>query len=255
MTTDRKPKIVVKKIKLKKTKGTILCIAKGAGMIAPQLELCKVSATMLVFLLTDIKLSKNLMKKIMRNLIIPNFNSFSIDGDTSPNDTIFFVSNNTISESLSKKEINIIEKSIEEVCKKIVLKLLFDGEGVTKVVKIVVENCPNNYAEVLAKTISNSLLVKTAIHGADPNWGRILAAIGRSRVKFDINKVDIYIGKHCVVKNGTSNFVNDEIVRRTMLKNFFEIKINMKYSKARTFVFYTTDLSKKYVEINSKYKT
>lgn len=253
LTTDTKPKIVYKKFK----NNNILCIAKGAGMIAPQLELYKPHATMLVFLLTDLVLEKNLMQKLMKKTIIPVFNSFSIDGDTSPNDSIFFVSTtkNENNYKLTKTEYQEFSEVIEKVCEETIKKLLFDGEGVTKVVKIIIENCSKNHAEVLVRTISNSLLVKTAIHGADPNWGRILSAIGRSGVKFDINKVDIYIGKHCVVKNGTSNFIDDNLVRKTMLKNFFEIKIDVNHNKSKNYIFYTTDLSKKYVDINSKYKT
>ncbi len=251
LTTDTEPKIVYRSFDSK----NILCIAKGAGMIAPQLNLYKPHATMLVFLLTDLSLEKNLMEEIMNNVVIPSFNSFSIDGDTSPNDTIFFVSLDEKPVKLTRAEIKKLYNVIKNVCDETIRKLLFDGEGVTKVVKIVITNCPKKYAEVIAKTVSNSLLVKTAFHGADPNWGRILAAIGRSGIKFDINKVDIYIGRYCVVKNGTSNFVDDAVVRKVMLKNFFEIKINMNLTKAKEFIFYTTDLSKKYVDINSKYKT
>jgi glutamate N-acetyltransferase/amino-acid N-acetyltransferase len=256
MTTDKKPKVVIKKINLKKIKGTILCVAKGAGMIAPQLELYKPSATMLVFLLTDIKLTKNLMERIMRNVVIPNFNSFSIDGDTSPNDTIFFVSNNAISEELSKKDIDIIEKSIEEVCRETILKLLFDGEGVTKVVKLVIKNLKNKDAEIVARAVSNSLLVKTAIYGADPNWGRILSAVLRSGVKLNPKRIGIWIDKFKVVENGERKFFNEKKIRRVILKNFYEIKIDVKKTKSKKpFIFYTTDLSKKYVDINSKYMT
>jgi glutamate N-acetyltransferase/amino-acid N-acetyltransferase len=252
LTTDTKLKVVYKRFK----NNNILCIAKGAGMISPQLELYKPHATMLVFLLTDIRIEKKLMEKLMKDTIVPMFNSFSIDGDTSPNDTIFFVSlRDKNNYKLSMTEFEKFSKVLKFVCEETIKQLLFNGEGVTKVVKIVIENCSKENAEVLARTISNSLLVKTAINGADPNWGRILAAIGRSGVKFNINKTDIYIGKHCVVKNGTSNFVNDKVVRKTMLKNFFEIKIDIKSGKKESFVFYTTDLSKKYVDINSKYKT
>jgi glutamate N-acetyltransferase/amino-acid N-acetyltransferase len=252
LTTDTKPKVVYKHFK----NNNVLCIAKGAGMIAPQLKLYKPHATMLVFLLTDLWIEKKLMEKLMKETVVPLFNSFSIDGDTSPNDTIFFVSlRDRNSYKLSNNELKKFSEVLKFVCEETIKQLLFDGEGVTKVVKIIIENCSKEKSEVLARTISNSLLVKTAINGADPNWGRILAAIGRSGVKLDIDKVDIYIGKHCVVKNGTSNFVNDKVVRETMLNNFFEIKIDIKSRKKESFVFYTTDLSKKYVDINSKYKT
>lgn len=256
MTTDTKHKFVVKKVKLKDKVGTILCIAKGAGMISPNLEISKSHATMLVFLLTDIKLDYQIMKKIMSEIVIPTFNSFSIDGDTSPNDTIFFVSNGAIkNSSLSKKCVENIFKSVQYVCKKIILKLLFDGEGVTKVVKLIIKNCSKKEAEIIAKTVSTSLLVKTAINGADPNWGRILSACGRSGVNLDINKINIWIGKYQVVKNGTNNFSSDYLVRKEMLKKFYEITIDVSKKPQSPFIYYTTDLSKEYVDINSKYKT
>lgn len=256
MTTDTEYKIVYRQIKLKNEEHSVLCIAKGAGMIAPDLELCKSHATMLVFIITDIPIPKNQMTQIMNKVIIPNFNSFSIDGDTSPNDTVFFISNNITKRNLDNSQFVEISRCIDIVCKEIVLKLLFDGEGVTKVVKIIIKNCDNKTAKIIAKTISSSLLVKTAIYGSDPNWGRILSACGRSGARFKIEKVDIWIGKYQVVKNGNTNFISDTIVRKEMQKNFFEIIIDL--NKIRTpipYIFYTTDLSKKYVEINSMYKT
>lgn len=256
MTTDTKPKIVYKTIKIKNKKGNFLCFAKGAGMIAPNLEISKPHATMLVFLLTDIKLKRTQMCQIMKNIIIPNFNSFSIDGDTSPNDTIFFVSNGTTNIKISENDFKKIKMIIYEICNEIILKLLFDGEGVTKVVKLIIKNSTKKNAELIFKTISNSLLVKTAITGADPNWGRILSACGRSGAKIDISKINIFIGKHQVVKNGTSNFVPDSILRNTMLKNFYDITIDLcQKQNNKQYIFYITDLSKKYVDINSKYKT
>lgn len=253
MTTDKKPKIVIQTLPF----GNIICIAKGAGMIAPQLVVN--NATMLVFLLTDIYLTKQQMIKIMKYVILPTFNSFSIDGDTSPNDTIFFVSNRIQDNNvITMDKFQLVVSSFKKVCENIVLKLLYDGEGVTKVVKLVITNCTKTDAQKIAKTVSNSLLVKTAVHGADPNWGRILSCCGRSGVEnLNINKVNIWIGKYQVVKNGTSNFIPDSFIRKEMLKDFVEVKIDVgfKLKKKTEYVFYTTDLSKKYVEINSKYKT
>ncbi len=256
MTTDTKYKLVVKNVNVGNKKGTIMGIAKGAGMIAPNLEIYKSHATMLVFLLTDIMFEYNTMQELMNDVVLPNFNSFSIDGDTSPNDTIFFVSNGAIGNSkIDVENLRNIKTTLNEVCKEIILKLLFDGEGVTKVVKLIIKNCEHKEAEIIAKTVANSLLVKTAINGADPNWGRILAACGRSGVNFDINKLSIWIGKHQVVKNGNNNFVKDSVIRKVMLKNFYEITIDISKQNTTPFIYYTTDLSKKYVDINSKYKT
>lgn len=259
MTTDKKPKIVKQSVNIKGGLGNILCIAKGAGMIAPDLVVeHRNCATMLVFLLTDLHLTKNQMLEIMKKIILPSFNSFSIDGDTSPNDTIFFISNGICGNTLlNAADLELLSSVVKKVCDDIIFKLLSDGEGVTKVVKLVIKNCSSSEAEKIAKTVSNSLLVKTAIHGADPNWGRILSCCGRSGIKdLNINKVNIWIGNHQVVKNGTSNFIPDAIVRKEMLKKFFEIKIDLGLKRVKSeYTFFTTDLSKKYVEINSKYKT
>ncbi|MDW8056031.1 MAG: bifunctional glutamate N-acetyltransferase/amino-acid acetyltransferase ArgJ [Elusimicrobiota bacterium] len=258
MTTDTKPKVVYKSLKMKSQKGNILCIAKGAGMIAPDLCLNKQHATMLVFLLTDFLLCREQMEQLMQHIIVPTFNSFSIDGDTSPNDTIFFVTTNISNNVIVKdKEFKELVEHFKIVCEEIVWKLLSDGEGVTKVIKIIIKNSESKNAEKIAKTIANSLLVKTAFHGADPNWGRILSCCGRSNANIDINKINIWIGKHQVVKNGTSNFVKDSLVRKEMKKKFFEIIIDAgnTYCKNLPYSFFTTDLSKEYVEINSQYKT
>ncbi|MEN3013687.1 MAG: bifunctional glutamate N-acetyltransferase/amino-acid acetyltransferase ArgJ [Endomicrobiia bacterium] len=256
MTTDTKPKFIHKTFVLDGKKINILCFAKGAGMIAPKLEFNK-HATMLVFLLTDLKLPYSLMSKIMKKIIIPDFNSFSIDGDTSPNDTIFFLSNGFIDINLTYANIKTFIRNIKEICEKIILKLLFDGEGVTKVIKLIIKNLSLKESLTVFNSISSSLLVKTAIHGADPNWGRILSVCGRSGVDFDINKISIWIGKYQVVKNGNSNHIPDKYIRKEMQKKFYSIIIDFKKTKNQNnaYTFYTTDLSKKYVEINSMYKT
>jgi glutamate N-acetyltransferase/amino-acid N-acetyltransferase len=178
----------------------------------------------------------------------------------SPNDTIFLLANSFVQNKkivYKDKNYNLFKESIKKLSKQIVQKLLFDGEGVTRVVKLKIKGFNKILdAEKIAKTISSSLLVKTAINGADPNWGRILSACGRSGVKIDINKINIYIGNLLVVKNGQNNFVSDNIIRKEMLKKYYEITIEILSKKNfKEYTFYTTDLSKKYVDINSKYKT
>ncbi len=271
MTTDTKEKIIADRIVIDGKHVTTLCFAKGSGMIAPELDFFnrqKIKfqqkklnhATMLIFFISDINISQVCLDKIVTEILVPKFNSFCIDGDTSPNDTVFFLANgcaknkkiNSFNSLEYKKFCNSIEKSVVEIIK----QLLFDGEGVTKVVELEIKNCLVDEARKIAKTISSSLLVKTAIYGADPNWGRILSAIGRCGVSVDINKIDIWIGPYQVVKNGHNNFVSDSVVNKIMRKKFYKIVIDIKKNKfSSTYSFYTTDLSKEYVEINSKYKT
>lgn len=258
MTTDTVPKIVWQVANIEGKKVSLICFAKGAGMIGPQLRVYPPHATMLVFFLSDVNISKKISEKILKEKILPHFNSFSIDADMSPNDTIFFCCNSSANNkkiSSTNKSFEIFAEMAESVSKKIVQKLLFDGEGVTKVSKIIVKSSSDKVARRIFDTVSSSLLVKTAIYGADPNWGRILSACGRSGVEINIDKVNIFIGPYQVVKNGQNNFIKDNIVRRIMLKKFYEITIATGDRKSKDYIFYTTDLSKKYVDINSKYKT
>ncbi|MFQ3675445.1 MAG: bifunctional glutamate N-acetyltransferase/amino-acid acetyltransferase ArgJ [Endomicrobiia bacterium] len=269
MTTDTVPKIVYDKINIDGKIVTTTCFAKGAGMIGPQLvvfnnrmfKMCPSTthATMLVFFLSDINISKVLLYEILKEDIIPEFNSFSIDADMSPNDTIFLCTNGLAgNKKIVYKDLqySLFRESVKKVAKQIVQKLLFDGEGVTRGVKLIIRGMDNISSEKIAKTVASSLLVKTAINGADPNWGRILSACCRAGVKLELNKINIYIGKHLVVKNGQNNFVSDKVVRKVMLNKYYEITIDICSGKNfKEYSFYTTDLSKKYVDINSKYKT
>jgi glutamate N-acetyltransferase/amino-acid N-acetyltransferase len=270
MTTDTVPKIVCDKITVDGKTVTTTCFAKGSGMIGPHLKIFSTRdkknflssnhATLLVFFLSDINISKPLLYKILKEDILPEFNSFSIDSDMSPNDTIFFCTNHCAGNKkiiYENSDYKLFKESVKKVAKKIVQKLLFDGEGVTKVVKLIVKGLDNiSLLEKIAKTVSSSLLVKTAINGADPNWGRILSACCRSGVNLDVNKINIYIGDFLVVKNGKNNFIPDKIVRKEMLKKYYEITIDVGIVKTgKEYYFYTTDISKRYVDINSKYKT
>jgi glutamate N-acetyltransferase/amino-acid N-acetyltransferase len=182
MTTDKFPKFAFRKIKIGKKEGTIAAIGKGAGMICPNM------ATMLCFIITDININKTTLKKALVNSVDNSFNKIIVDGDTSTNDSVIMLSNGVLDNNeitLKSSHYSRFEKILTELNTEIAELIVKDGEGATKVVKIDVQGARTvKEAEKIARTVGNSLLVKTAFFGEDPNWGRILAAAGRAGVMF-----------------------------------------------------------------------
>ena len=200
MTTDRFPKFAQRKLKIGNKTGTIAAIGKGAGMISPNM------ATMLCFIVTDININKTTLKKALVNSVEDSFNKIIVDGDTSTNDSVIILSNGVLGNNeitLKSGYYKKFEKTVVELCSEIAELIVKDGEGSTKVVKIEVLGArTDKEAAKIARTVGNSQLVKTAFYGQDPNWGRILAAAGRSGVKFNPDKVDMFFDDKCVIKNG-----------------------------------------------------
>ncbi len=191
LTTDQFPKLSSRKISIGSKAGRIIAIGKGAGMIAPNM------ATMLCFIITDINISRAAMNRALRNSVEDSFNKIIVDGDTSTNDSVFLLANG----ELDNNEINlksvyykIFEKALTQVNTDISKMIVKDGEGATKVVTIEVKGAKSTRdANKIARTIGNSLLVKTALFGEDANWGRFIAAAGRAGVKFDYSKADLFL--------------------------------------------------------------
>ena len=251
-TTDKYIKIESTKIKIGNKTGTLLGIAKGAGMIHPNM------ATMLCYLITDIKINKSTFKKFINYATKNSFNSISVDGDTSTNDTVLGMSNGLA----GNEEINLKSKSakkiygeIEKIFYNLAKKIVADGEGSTKICKIIVKGAKTEKdSKKIANRISTSLLFKTALFGSDPNWGRIIAAVGSSGVNYiDQRKIDIYINKKNIVKNGLGKKISS-FFNRTMRNKEIEIIVDLKIGKASSFVL-TNDLGHEYVDINSLYRT
>ncbi|MDD2524516.1 MAG: bifunctional glutamate N-acetyltransferase/amino-acid acetyltransferase ArgJ, partial [Endomicrobiaceae bacterium] len=194
MTTDSFAKIASKKIKVAKGEIIIWGCAKGAGMIHPDLK--GLHATMLSFILTDAQIEQKQLQKITDISIQQSFNCISVDGDTSTNDTVLVMANGQSNTGkLSKQDTDNFQEAINEVTLKLAKMIAKDGEGATKMIEISVINTKKHEdAEKIASTIATSPLVKTAFFGSDANWGRILAAIGRSGININPDKVDIYIG-------------------------------------------------------------
>jgi glutamate N-acetyltransferase/amino-acid N-acetyltransferase len=246
LTTDSKPKVA--SIPLRSGRGAITGVAKGAGMIHPQL------ATMLVYLMTDVAAKPIELKTALRKACEESFNAISIDGDTSTNDTVLLLASGAsgIPYQSVRKE---FDRALQEVCRSLAEQIVADGEGVQRVVRLRIEQARNR-AEALqvARAISHSLLVKTAWAGADPNWGRILAAIGRSGAPVDPKKISISIGKQIVCRRGSTCVFDEKAAHQELSKAECEVGVRLGRGKA-SLLFLTTDLTQEYVKINADYST
>tara|TARA_A100001037_G_scaffold69745_3_gene62231 strand:+ start:15413 stop:16618 length:1206 start_codon:yes stop_codon:yes gene_type:complete len=249
MTTDTCPKEYAVEVDFPEGKVRIGGMAKGAGMIAPNM------ATMLAFLTTDANISKDIMDQILVDCVNRTFNAITIDGDTSTNDSVIIASTGSSIEIDSKDSISLFHFALHKVCKQLSLSILRDGEGVSKVVSINVSGANNNSdADSVARSVSESLLVKTAINGELPNWGRILAAAGYSGVKFDPEIFGLAIGDVSVMEGGSPVGGWENALLDVLKEDEYNIDINLGDGEGRATV-WTTDLSSDYVRINADYRT
>ncbi len=251
-TTDAFEKIETHEFTIDNKTVKMLGIAKGAGMIAPDL------ATMLVFIFTDSVIEKKAMNLALKEVVDETFNAISVDGDTSTNDMVLLFSTRTAGneEITLKNGYKTFKMALKQVCLGLAKKIVMDGEGATKLIEINVKGAKTKIdAKRVAKTVANSQLVKTAFFGEDPNWGRIMAAIGRSGVGVKQEKVDIKIQGFSVVKNGVEAKGFDEAKLKKALKpKEIKVEIDLNLGKSET-IFYTSDLTIDYVKINSAYRT
>ena len=252
MTTDKYYKIKKSEISIGTKKGSIIGIAKGAGMIHPNM------ATMLCYLLTDIKFDTKTFKNFINRAVDSTFNCISVDGEMSTNDTVLGLSNGLLgNKKINDKspQANKIYKSIENIFYGLSKDIVLDGEGSTKICKIIVKGAKNSRdSKRIARNIANSLLFKTALFGSDPNWGRIISAVGSTQIKYiDQNSIDIYIGDKLVVKNGLGLKLSKKI-NQIMRKKEIKIIIDLKRGKYESFML-TNDIGHEYIKINSLYTT
>ena len=254
MTTDTQPKMVMEICEIGSSQIKIFGIAKGSGMIQPNM------ATTLGYIFTDADIPNNILKNLLKKNISTTFNAISNDGDTSTNDmvTIFSTAKKKhpkISNINDEKLINFDEalnKDLLNLAKRVVA----DGEGATKFITINIINCKTEIdAKKIGFSIANSPLVKTAIAGEDPNWGRIIMAIGKSATTINLDKLNIKFGNLIIVQNGRLYNNYNEIEASEYMKNDnIDIDVDMS-TGSKKFTTYTMDLTKKYVEINSDYRS
>ncbi|NWF66324.1 MAG: bifunctional glutamate N-acetyltransferase/amino-acid acetyltransferase ArgJ [Campylobacterales bacterium] len=248
MTTDAYQKSVAFRVDLSDGGSfTIGAMAKGAGMINPSL------ATMLCFIVTDANIPKNEMKELLSECVEDTFNAISVDGDTSTNDTVMLLSNKK--SGVYNKE--AFKYALFEVMKKLALDIARDGEGAKKLVAFEVKNALNyEEASKAAKALSNSLLVKTALFGEDPNWGRIASTIGASRVESDETKLVISFDDVVVYDKGNIYFDKENELKaaNVLKKSEFKISCDLGIGDGK-FTAYGCDLGYEYVKINADYRT
>jgi glutamate N-acetyltransferase/amino-acid N-acetyltransferase len=251
MTTDTMPKIVSAQGRIDGRAFQIAGVAKGAGMIRPDM------ATMLCFVISDIQASSAEMQEMLQLAADRSFNRITIDGDTSTNDMVLFMANGTSGAVLKEpSHREIVQDALDDVLLRLAKLCVKDGEGATKLVEIVVRGAATNEdARMVAETVSNSNLVKTALFGEDANWGRILAAIGRSGASIDPDSVEIYFDDVQMVKNGIGSGKLAERHASAVLKQAeFVMTIDLHLGHGRASMF-TCDFSVEYVKINADYRT
>ena len=255
ITTDLKPKLAMEECKIGNTKVKIYGVAKGAGMIYPNM------ATTLGYVFTDANLSSNILQKLIKKNIETTFNAISCDGDTSTNDMVSIFSTarakNKIIKNINDSTIKDFDNSLHEVLLNLAKRVVADGEGASKFVTIKVNSAKTREdAKKIAFSIANSPLVKTAIAGHDPNWGRIIMAIGKANVNIELDKLFIKLGLMKIVEKGqlSKTYIEDDAVVYMKEEKKIDIIIDLNMG-TKNFTAYTMDLTKKYVEINADYRS
>jgi len=254
MTTDTKPKLAMEECNIGNKKVKIYGIAKGSGMIYPNM------ATTLAYVFTDAKLPNDILNKLLKKNITTTFNAITCDGDTSTNDmaTIFATgkADNIQIKSINDKKIQTFDKSLNRVLLSLAKRVVSDGEGSSKFVTVNVKKCKSEIeAKQIATSIANSPLVKTAIAGEDPNWGRIIMAIGKAGPKINLKKLSIKFGNHKIVFDGKLHQGYDETKTAEYMKNDnIDLDIEI-FTGKKNFTVYTMDFTKKYIDINADYRS
>jgi len=250
LTTDLEMKTSAHEVPLRKGVIRIAGMTKGSGMIQPNM------ATTLGFVMMDADVSPAALKPMLQRTVARSYNQISVDGDTSTNDTVLLMSNGASGIKPSEKELKVVEEVLDWVMEDLAEQIARDGEGARKLITIRVEGARDDAAaEKIARTIANSPLVKTAIAGSDPNWGRIICAAGNSGVAFDPAKVDISLQGVPVCRAGlATEFSEAELTRKLDARDCL-IQLTIRGKGRGTARFWTCDLTEKYIEINGSYRT
>ncbi len=252
MTTDTKPKESACVIDIGGTDVRIGAIAKGSGMICPDM------ATMLCFITTDADIEPAALRRALRQAVEASFNSISVDGDMSPNDTVLILANGMAGNKkifTRSKAFEMFSEGLTDICLNMAKELVRDGEGATKFITINICSAPGKEdARQIGLAVANSPLVKTAFFGADPNWGRIICAVGSSGIAVDEANISIRINDSHIFDSGRPMPYDEQQLRKAMAGKEIDVTIDIGMGKAEALV-YTTDLSYEYVKINAEYTT
>ena len=227
-------------------------VAKGSGMIHPDL------ATLLCFLTTDASVDLDFLSLALRKAVEVSFNMISIDGDTSPNDMVLIMANGLAGNgpiATGSQQADAFQQALNQLCTHLAKSIARDGEGATKLIEVKVNGAPTlAEARLVARTVVSSPLVKSAVHGNDPNWGRVMAVLGRSGVEVEEAKVDIYLDDICVARAGCAVPFDEKAAVKALDKSEVAIVLNLNLGEA-TATAWGCDLSEEYVTINSQYTT
>ena len=254
MTTDTQPKMAMEECDIGNSKVKIFGIAKGSGMIQPNM------ATTLGYIFTDAEIPNNILKKLLKKNISSTFNAITCDSDTSTNDMVSIFSTGKAKHSrindINDPRITKFDEALNLVLLNLAKRIVADGEGASKYISIKVDKCrTENDAKKIAFSVANSPLVKTAIAGEDPNWGRVIMAIGKAGINLNLSKLSIKFGNMNIVSNGKlSNNYNENEVKNYMKKKNIHIDIDL-FNGSKNFTVYTMDLTKKYIDINADYRS
>ncbi len=256
MTTDTKPKEASRTFDLNGVAVTVGGMTKGAGMIAP--ALAPLHATMLAYFTTDVAVTRPLLDQALIEAVGPTFNRITIDSDTSTNDTAIILANGASgARSISGPgpDYTAFLEALRAVCRDLALMMIRDGEGVQRIAEVVVKGARSTEDALrIGRAIADSPLVKTALHGGDPNWGRIMAAAGRAGVGFDINKLDVYIGDVFVCEGGVARAYDDAVAHQAMVADPGRITVDLHDGDVSESM-WMCDLTNSYVDINAHYRT
>ena len=254
MTTDLSPKLAMEECKIGNTNIKIYGLAKGSGMVFPNM------ATTLGYIFTDADLAPGILQKLLKKNIETTFNAISCDGDTSTNDMVSIFSTamakNVVIKNVNDPRLQEFDEALHEVLLNLSKRIAADGEGASKFITVKVNRSKTQEdAKKIAFSISNSPLVKTAIAGEDPNWGRVIMAIGKSNVNINLNKLAIKFGPIKIIEKGVLlNSYNEYEVAEYMKNEKIDIVVDI-FTGNKSFISYTMDLTKKYIEINSDYRS
>ena len=255
MTTDLKPKLAMEECEIGNKKVKIYGVAKGSGMIFPNM------ATTLGYIFTDANLSNEVLHKLLKKNIDTTFNAITCDGDTSTNDMVSIFStgkvNNLEIKNITDKKIKLFDEALHSVLLNLSKRIVADGEGASKFITInVTKSKTENEAKKIAFSIANSPLVKTAIAGNDPNWGRIIMAIGKADVDIVVNKLSIKLGPIKIIEKGqlSKTYIEDDVAVYMKEETKIDITVDLNMGK-KNFTAYTMDLTQKYIEINADYRS
>jgi glutamate N-acetyltransferase/amino-acid N-acetyltransferase len=250
MTTDTLPKAFSKQLKVDGQLVSITGMSKGSGMIKPDM------ATMLSYVATDAAIDPDELQALLHRLVAGSFNSITVDGDTSTNDACVLIATGASGVRISSRQDDFVA-ALTEVFEQLAQAIIRDGEGATKFVTIEVEQAlSEDDAREVAYCVAHSPLVKTALFASDPNWGRILAAIGRARIeRLDIERIDLYLGATCLLKNGLPDPAYTEAMGQAAMDDeAITIRVNLNQGSDSARI-WTTDLSYDYVKINAEYRS